>query len=327
MNWLFPNSFTEIFSESDIFSDLFGSAGAEAGSAAANAGTGLNPTADGAAPVMSHWADDRPANHAETVVYLGVNDASREKEKAAFAGNKNATIIDGAGTDEAMQGKVMAADGETVLDLGHEDQLRQYFTEVGVSGVRRGPDGKPIETTKEAMARTSELTDLFLGQDTGMGWRQGGISPGSRDEMAEFLEVLQDVEQGDGFMDRLIMSGHSTGSRVYSEAAGSPGVSFAQMKGLMDLFPKAQGGVEDLMLSACHTLEEGFGTQGGQQYKDIFPNLDTAWGYDGFSPSYKQGSTQHIKNWMKASQGDDNDKVAKEARRTGQNATAMLYDD
>lgn len=287
------------------------------------------PTPGGTAPVMSHWAeDDRPKGHPETVVYLGINDSSREKEKEAFKDNPNATIVTGAGTDKSMQGKVMAADGKTKLDLGNEGDLQRYLSETGISGVRKDKDGKPMETPEEAEARMASLTNLFLGEKNKDGAREGGLNAGVRDEMAGFLKVLQNVEQGDGHMDRLVMSGHSTGDWVYSEAPDNPGVTFEQMKTLMGQFPKAQGGVQDLMLSACHTLEKSqWGdTRDGKQYKDIFPNLETAWGYNGVSPNWQQGSVQHIRNWLKASDGDDPAAVAAAAKKSGANATAKMYE-
>ena len=79
------------------------------------------------------------------------------------------------------------------------------------------------------------------------------------------------------------------------------------------------------MLSACHTLEKSAGTNGGEQYKKIFPKLETAWGYNGFSPSYKQGSGTHVKNFLDASAGSDPAKVAEAAKKSKQNATVKRY--
>jgi hypothetical protein len=302
---------------------------------------GLRPSAATAAPVMSHWAEpvlpgapaqrppERRPGDPESVVYLGINDASREKEKGAFKGVPNATLINGAGTDQSMQGKTMSADGETALDLGKEEDLRQFLREAGVGNMRLGEDGAPLEKPEEALARMSALEELFLGKKNDAGTREGGLNPGVRDEMAGFVQHLQKVETGQATMDRVVMSGHSTGNWVYSEAEGNPGVTFAQMGSLMQQFPQAQAGVQDFMLSACHTLES-FGsldTRDGAQYRDIFPNLTNTWGYNGYSPNYNQGSVQHIRNWLQASQGDDPAKVAQAAKRSGQNATAAIYAD
>src|SRR5690606_22872624 len=104
----------------------------------------------------------RPDNGGdESVVYLGINSDSREEEKKAFASEKNATVITGSGTDEEMQGKIMAADGETVLDLSKEEDVKQFLRESGAGAVRMDENGDPMETTREAMARMGRLEDLF----------------------------------------------------------------------------------------------------------------------------------------------------------------------
>jgi hypothetical protein len=270
-----------------------------------------------------------PARRNESVVYLGINPMAREHERAAFANQDNATIITGSGTDTAMDGKVMSRDGQP-LDLSNEDDFRRYMREVGVGSPRTDAGGNPTETPEQAAARMAQMEDLFLGRRNEDGVREGGISPGARDEMAQFVEVLQRVEAGEMSMERVVMSGHSTGDWVYGEAEGDPGVTFQQMAELMSLYPTAQAGVEDFMLSACHTLEDyrragGGDHRDGKQYQQIFPNLTNVWGYDGFSPNYKQGSTRHIERWLTASEGDNPQTVPEAARRTGQNAKAIVF--
>jgi hypothetical protein len=306
--------------------------------AEAQPGLGMDPTADGAAPVMAHWAEAAASSHPdeaadrkqkkakqESVVYLGINDASREKESAAFKGMTNATLVTGAGTDASMQGKTMSTDGETVLDLSVEADMQRFLQETGVGAVRLGADGKPVETAEDAQQRMATLQDIFLGKRNEDGEREGGLDVGVRDEMAGFLQVLQNVEDGEMTMDRLAISGHSDGNAVYSEAPGWPKITFDQLTAIMNQFPQAQGGVEDLMISACHTLEKKAGTDSGDQYQEMLPNLDTMWGYNGFSPNYKQGSVNHIRNWLAASQGHDSTKVTKAAKKTGQNAKGKIY--
>lgn len=271
----------------------------------------------------------------ESVVYLGLNDASRETEKKVFQGMDNATVITGSGKDKSMQGKAWShkpgPDGKPVLlDLSKEADLEQYLTEAGVGNQRKDGEGNATETEEDAQARMEQMKDLFLGGKDEDGQRQGGISTGALDEMVQFVDVLQKVEAGDMTMDRLVMSGHSTGDWVYSEADGNPGVTFAQMTNLMQMFPKAQGGVQDLMLSACHTLEDSqWGdTRKGEQYKEMFPQLQSVWGYNGTSPSWKQGSSRHIQAWMNATEGNDLDKIratAKPSKYT--NSTSLVGDE
>lgn len=286
-------------------------------------------------PSQTVQFEKKPTPPRESVVYLGINDASRETEKKVFNGMSNATVITGSGTDKAMQGKAYSKtpgpDGQpVVLDLSKEADLEQYLTESGVGNQRKGADGNASETEEDAKARMESMKDLFLGAKGEDGTRQGGISAGARDEMVQFVDVLQKVEAGEMTMDRLVMSGHSTGDWVYSEAEGNPGVTFEQMKTLMDLYPKAQGGVQDFMLSACHTLEKSqWGdTRKGEQYKEMFPELQSVWGYNGTSPSWKQNSSGHIRAWMDATEGNDLEKIKSTARPTKYtNATSLVGDE
>jgi hypothetical protein len=298
----------------------------------------LTPSPESVAPMMGHWAEEEepelaparqtpPKSDKESVVYLGINDASREAEKKAFSGMKDATVLTGAGTDKEMQGKTLAADGETVLDLSKEEDVQQFLKEAGVGKIRTDEEGAPIESAAEAKKRMGSLEDIFLGARGEDGERKGGLDVGVRDEMAQFVQTLQKVEQGEMSMDRVVMSGHSSGNWVYSEAEGSPGVTFDHMGQIMNQFPQAQAGVEDFMLSACHTLEkqDHMDNRDGAQYQDIFPNLTNVWGYNGYSPNYKQGSVQHIRNWLKASEGDDTKRIQDMAKRTKQNAAVKVY--
>jgi hypothetical protein len=315
---------------------MFGGGGNDRPPTPAQAGPqAAGASAQDAAPVFSHFAEPNVApeperggkNGEESVVYLGLNAASREAESKVFKGMDNATVINGSGKDDSMDGKVMSSDGKTVLDLSNEAHLQKYLSEVGVGNVRTDEQGHATESKEDAAQRMQTMQNLFLGTPDEKGARQGGLPEGIRDEMAGFVKVLQGVETGERTMDRLVMSGHSTGEWVYGEQEGNPGVTFAQMAQLMGQFPKAQGGVEDLMLSACHTLEKqpDRDTRGGEQYQEMLPNVESVWGYNGFSPSWKQGSVQHVKNWLKASQTDDLDLLKKNAKQTGQNATVKTY--
>ncbi len=298
----------------------------------------LRPNAKDAAPVNDHYAEQsdntvrvrKPADGPESVVYLGMNDASREAEKHAFDGNPNATVVTGAGKDAKMQGKTMSTDGKTVLDLSKEDDVRRFLMETGVGKTKVGEDGNPLESKADADKRLAALEDVFLGAKGKDGKRSGGIDKGARDEIAGFVQVLQQVEQGDKRMDQLILSGHSTGSWVYSEGYDRPGVTFEALTGLMSQFPQAQGGVKDLMLSACHTLEksEWGDTRDGAQYTKMLPNLEDVWGYNGRAPAPgldPRSSVNAIKNFVTAAPGNDPAKIAEAAKRSGANATSLAY--
>ena len=289
---------------------------------------GLTSSVDDIVAAMGHWSDESDAGPAtapraretprgpEGVVYLGLNDNARESESRVLRGRRNATIVEAHGEDSEMQGKITSADGESVLDLSKDEDVVQYLRETGVGALRTDADGNPLETEEQAAARMAALQTFFLGEEGEDGTRSGGLPTDMRDEMAGFVRVLQQVEQGQTRMDRLVISGHSFGGSVFSDSSDND-MSFEQLGQLMQHFPEAQAGVEDLMLSACHTLEPEYGTDDGQQYKDIFPELRSVWGYNGFSPSFKQGSPRHIRDWERASRGNNPNAVRNAARGHG----------
>jgi len=268
---------------------------------------------------MNHWADQEPK---KGVVYLGINDDSREAESKVLAGQPGATIVKGAGTNQAMQGKTMAADGKTVLDLENKDDVARFLKESGVGAQRTGPDGQK-ERPEEAAKRVAALQELFLGKPDEKPVRgRKGINPKARDEMADFVRVLQQVEEGKLGMDRLIISGHCDGNKIYGAGGG---VKLEQLQAMMDLFPKAQQGVDDLMLSACHTLENGRSNKDGSPYKSMFPGLESVWGYDGRSPDFRTGSPEHIRNWLGASAGGSSERIEDAAKGAHANATVRKF--
>jgi hypothetical protein len=118
----------------------------------------------------------------------------------------------------------------------------------------------------------------------------------TKDELAQFVQVLHQVEQGQVLMKRLCMSGHSWGASIWGDDNGT--VTFDHLAKLAPIFPIAFGQVEDLMFSACNTGQIGK----LQQYHAMFPNLKTVWAYADYSPS-GSGARKHIKEWERTSRG------------------------
>jgi hypothetical protein len=265
------------------------------------------------------------------LVYLGLSDVSRPAESAALADDPNAVIVPPASTDPEMKNKIMSTDGKTKLDLTKEEDVQKFLSETGVDKRKVDENGKPLETQEEAAKRMENMQDLFLGSKNKDGVRQAdGIDPAARAQTANFVQTLQSVEQGDMNMDRLVISGHNaTGDKFYNEAGAQGGVSYKQMNELMSQFPQAQGGVQDLMMSACHTLDGAYGTAGGAAYRKMFPNLESAWGYNGQSPG-SVGKSSHtsataVKKFAEASEGNDPEMIKQAAKEEGARATTVTY--
>ncbi len=257
---------------------------------------------------LADEAMDKPRAPGSDLVYLGLNDPSRAAEIAALP--EGATIVDGS----KKQGTVMSADGKRELDLTKEADVQQFLSEAGVGAQRKNADGG-VETEEQAKERMRALEAVFLGQEKNGKRVTSGMSVSARDEMAELIQTMQKVENGELDMKRLIISGHHyIGEQGIHGPSG--GMTFANLSAVMQHFTGARDGVDDLMLSACNTVN---GNQAHDAtYKKLFPGLETAWGYNGIAPApgedKKNSSPAHIAAWEAASRGTEPQAIQAEAR-------------
>jgi hypothetical protein len=257
----------------------------------------LTPDPVAAAALGSHWVEGSSGG-ASSLLYLGVNEESRAGEARALARVPGAHTI--VGNDKHGMNGSLVEDGE-VYDLANEEHVLQYLIDHGVLDVRVDADGLPLETPLDAQRRLWALHGVIAGSG-----EEGGIDVGYRDEVAQMVALLNDAETGKiAPIERVVLSGHSYGEALFGDAAGE--LPFADIAAVMKEFPQTQAGVQDLMLSACHTLEPKTNPD-GEIYREMFPNLDTVVGYDGFSPTAKQGSLGQILKWVRA--GGDPEAIA-----------------
>lgn len=118
----------------------------------------------------------------------------------------------------------------------------------------------------------------------------------ARDELAQLVRILSEAEMGERSIDRMVLSGHSVGSQIWGDDNGS--IRFTELDELFDMFPKASGQIEHLMLSACYS--------GGEakmgQYHDMFPGLSSIWAYHDSSPGTWSGAMDHMDRWESATE-------------------------
>jgi hypothetical protein len=131
------------------------------------------------------------------------------------------------------------------------------------------------------------------------------------------MRWMNQAERGDIILDRLVLSGHSDGVKLWGESEeadeSKPGVMIIErdLGMLGTIFPKAVGQVQDIMFSAC------FSINAVEIVKKIFPNLQSVWSYGGYSPSAAQGSIDHIVTWSISTEGE---KTPGKGQRRGSNA-------
>lgn len=124
-----------------------------------------------------------------------------------------------------------------------------------------------------------------------------------REQVGHMLKWFSAAEAGKHKLERLVLSGHSDGVDLWGESENEkdePGsiMVYRDLATMAEIYPKAAAQVQDIMFSACWSV------MAIQKMAEIFPNLQTAWGYIGFSPSVKQGSAKHIRKWEMTTRGE-----------------------
>ena len=141
-------------------------------------------------------------------------------------------------------------------------------------------------------ARWDKASDVLLNADVNL-----------REQLADIMRWFNKAENGEIILDRLVLSGHSNGVELWGESVegreSQPGSMLLDrdLRNIAAVFPKATAQVEDVMFSAC------FSINAVELVIKVFPNLKTAWSYTTFSPSAKQGSDEHIAEFTRATEG------------------------
>jgi hypothetical protein len=141
-------------------------------------------------------------------------------------------------------------------------------------------------------ARWDKASDVLLNANVNM-----------REQLADIMRWFNKAENGEIILDRLVLSGHSNGVELWGESVegreSQPGSMLLDrdLRNIAAVFPKATQQVEDVMFSAC------FSINAVELVIKVFPNLRTAWSYTTFSPSAKQGSDEHIAEFTRATEG------------------------
>jgi len=127
--------------------------------------------------------------------------------------------------------------------------------------------------------------------------------PPLREQLADVMRWMRRAERGEIVIDRLVLSGHSNGVALWGDSdagmKGTPGKMLIErdLGNLTRAFPKAAGQVQDIMFSACFSLNAV------ELVRHAFPNLRSVWSYGGWSPEIDKGSQEHIQAWSRATEG------------------------
>ncbi len=130
----------------------------------------------------------------------------------------------------------------------------------------------------------------------------------ARDEVALLGVSLWQVGTGAVPASRLVLSGHQSGGTLWGGDTSSPSeneIVLDTVGEVAAIFPGGAGKIEHLAVSACNCGGEDDITK----YRSWFPNLDSVWAYDGFSPKAEGGAPRQLATWESLTDGDDPSRV------------------
>lgn len=164
---------------------------------------------------------------------------------------------------------------------------------VELLGARRDlQDDADVEALLDAMALTGEQRDKAKDALDACGRR-------AKDEGAQLLVTFWEAERGERILERLILSGHSTGGGVWGDDNGY--FSFGALEKILLTFPNAARQVEDLMIAGCYSQS----LRQVDRFRGMFPDLKSFWAYGDSAPGSYTGATIHNAAWEEVSRGSE----------------------
>jgi hypothetical protein len=143
-------------------------------------------------------------------------------------------------------------------------------------------DGRDKANTPIRDKRTKDVEALLSGQDTE-----------NRDDLAHVISVYAATDaDGVDRMSRVVLSGHSYGTKVYNEDIKGA-IYFDALVKLAGIFPSAAGQTKHLLVLACLAGDED---NVKKFYTKAFPSLQTFAGYTNTCPT-GYGAAQSLEKW------------------------------
>jgi len=204
-----------------------------------------------------------PAVAGGNVLYIGMNNYKPEVAKL----NK---IYKGTSV-KVTTVTVTEEESKTTADGGTYDLT-------GEPGILAFAKSLPLKTA----ALADEVKKLLLSQ-----------SNENRDDLAHVISVYAATEaDGTDRMSRVVLSGHSYGTKVYNEDVKGA-IYFDALVKLATLFPTSAGQTKHLLVLACLAGEEDTVKK---VYTQAFPNLQTFWGWTNTCPT-GWGAAKALEEW------------------------------
>ena len=203
--------------------------------------------------------------HKNGIVFLGMNGYAHDEANALNRFNQNSG---GAKSVTPSKDQDQVTKGGTKYDLTTVEGAASFIATLGM------PDQMAVNAA-----------DFLL---------NSGAS--ARDELGQFIQILSEAEMGERQIDRMVLSGHSVGSQIWGDDNGE--ITMGDFDKLSDIFPKAFGQVQHLMLSACYSG----GETNMMSNKEIWKGAESIWAYHDSSPGTWSGAMGHMENWEEATE-------------------------
>ena len=207
----------------------------------------------------------------------------------AVAGTADATVL--LGMNDTAVGEARALRRQAPVLLVHDVATRK---DVAIGG-----DGRAYDLRSEASRRgyvaTLALPDRVAGKVLEILRR---VPEGARRELAALARIWAPGERGEAIPPRLLVSGHGD-SRAFFGDDGD-GIDDADLADMAQAMPRAAAQVRHLHLAAC---QHGYDPR-METFREVFPALESIWGYSGFSPSGAP-AYHHQSVWERATRDRD----------------------
>lgn len=195
----------------------------------------------------------------QTVVVVGLTAASLQEAQALSKQTSVLYISDAASLP--TPDTVFLKDG-TPLDLARSVDRRRFVADLGLS-------------------QASERDVLAVLDQA---------APRARRELAELARVFAPGERGEAIPKRLVISAHGDGSSFFETS--DERIRDTELIALAKALPQGAAQIHSIHLAAC---QHGFEPRMAA-FREAFPNLQSAWGYAGFSPSGR-AAQRHEQAW------------------------------
>ena len=245
-------------------------------------------TQSGAAYEALQQEVDRNLAKAKTqgVIHLGMREAS-SKEADALA-KANPAANGGVVRIEAYRSEGVISYGGNSYDLKTSTDLEKFR-----DALTTGPD-------KMSIGRAQKFADQLA-----------TVKAEARDEMAQLGMSLYKAGREELPVNRLVLSGH--GDPNGTVMGDDPGyLRLADFESLSKVFPEGAGKIEHVAVSACFTASQA----SFEDLKRTFPNLKSAFAYNGFSPLAETSAPAHLRKWESLTDGNDPSQVDPMFRKT-----------